>query len=145
MIIGIGTDLCDIRRIEESIEKFGDRFLDKIFTKPEREYCEPKSGKAAYYAKRFAAKEAVAKAIAGKKTGALSWQDVEVENDPSGRPRINLYRGALARVKSLLPPETEASIHLSLTDDYPYAQAFAVCEALPATVKQNEHLKSLQS
>ncbi|MGB0908237.1 MAG: holo-ACP synthase [Maricaulaceae bacterium] len=136
MIIGIGTDFCDIRRIEESIEKFGDRFLDKIFTKLERDYCDPKSGKASYYAKRFAAKEAVAKAIAGEDTGALSWQDVEVENDPSGRPRIHLYRGALERVQSLLPANTEHNIHLSLTDDYPFAQAFAVCEARP--MKEND-------
>ncbi len=129
MIIGIGTDLCDIRRIENSIEKFGDRFKTKIFTKRERDYCEPKSGNAAYYAKRFAAKEAVAKALAGARTGSLSWQDVEVLNDPSGRPSVVLHRGALKRLNARLPEGHSGEIHLSLTDDWPYAQAFAILEA----------------
>lgn len=130
MIIGIGTDLCDIRRIEGSIEKFGDRFKAKIFTDGERQYCEKKSGSAAYYAKRFAAKEAVAKALAGSDTGSLSWHDVEVTKDPSGRPVIKLYRNALSRMQSRLPHGHRGQIHLSLTDDYPYAQAFAILEAL---------------
>ena len=132
MIIGIGTDLCDIRRIENSIEKFGDRFKAKIFTSGERDYCEGKSGSAAFYAKRWAAKEAVAKALAGSRTKSLSWQDVEVINDPSGRPTVKLRRGALARMKSRLPDGHTGEIHLSLTDDYPYAQAFAILEARKA-------------
>ena len=132
MIIGIGTDLCDIRRIEDSIKKFDERFKTRIFTKTEREYCESKSGKASYYAKRFAAKEAVAKALAGPRTKSLSWQDVEVVNDPSGRPSVKLYRGARNRMKSRLPDGFEGHIFLSLTDDYPYAQAFAVFEARPS-------------
>ena len=131
MIIGIGTDLCDIRRIENSIEKYGDRFKAKIFTDREREYCESKSGSGSYYAKRWAAKEAVAKALAGARTKSLSWQDVEVINDPSGRPVVKLYRGALRRMKSRLPDGHKGKVHLSLTDDYPYAQAFAVLEAIP--------------
>ena len=131
MILGIGTDICDIRRIEGSIEKFGDRFLGKIFTPAEREYCDAKSGKAGYYAKRFAAKEAAAKALAQAKTGALSWQDVEVKNDPSGRPVITLYRGAKARLSKNLPEDHSGHIHLSLSDDYPYAQAYVIVEALP--------------
>jgi len=131
MIIGIGTDICDIRRIAQSIEKFGDRFKARIFTDLEREYCESKSGPAAYYAKRFAAKEAVAKALAGPRTKSLSWQDVEVVNDPSGRPTVNLRRGALRRMKSRLPSNHTGEVFLSLSDDFPYAQAFAVLEALP--------------
>lgn len=130
MIVGIGTDLCDIRRIENSIETYGDRFKAKIFTDKEREYCESKSGSGSYYAKRWAAKEAVAKALAGSKTKSLSWQDVEVINDPSGRPVVKLYRGALKRMKSRLPNGYTGKVHLSLTDDYPYAQAFAVLEAV---------------
>ncbi len=129
MIIGIGTDMCDIRRIEQSLEKFGDRFKSRIFTKSERDYCDPKSGVASYYAKRFAAKEAVAKALAGPRTGSLSWQDVEVVKDPSGRPGIKLHRGALRRMKSRLPAGYDGIVHLSLSDDYPYAQAFAILEA----------------
>lgn len=131
MILGIGTDLCDIRRIESSIEKFGDRFLDKIFTPAERKYSETKSGPAGYYAKRFAAKEAVAKALARADTGALSWQDVEVVNDPSGRPRVKLYGGAKARLSETVPSGHSAQVHLSLSDDYPYAQAYVIVEALP--------------
>jgi len=130
MIIGIGTDICDIRRIEKSIDKHGERFLDKIYTSRERGYCDPKSGPATYYAKRWAAKEAVAKALAGARTKSLSWHDVEVSNDPSGRPSIVLYRDALERMNSRLPSGHIGNIHLSLTDDYPYAQAFAVFEAL---------------
>jgi holo-[acyl-carrier protein] synthase len=130
MILGIGTDIVDIKRIEQTIEKFGDKFLHRIFTKYEREYCEPKSGKAAYYAKRFAAKEAVAKALANVKSGPLSWQDVEVKNDPSGRPVAKLYRGAKTRLEGNTPDGYSAHVHLSLSDDYPYAQAFAIVEAL---------------
>ncbi len=133
MIIGIGTDLCDIRRIEESIEKFGDRFKAKIFTEREREYCESKSGSGAYYAKRWAAKEAVAKALAGPRTKSLSWQDVEIINDPSGRPSVKLRRGALRRMNSRLPDGHKGRIFLSLSDDYPYAQAYAVFEAVKET------------
>ncbi len=128
MILGIGTDICSIPRIEETLKKFGDRFIAKTFTKHEQDYCESKSGKAAYYAKRFAAKEAVAKALAGDYTGSLSWLDVEVENAPSGRPKINLYRGAQARLDSLLPMGHTGRINLSLSDDDPFAVAFVVIE-----------------
>ena len=129
MILGIGTDICDISRIEKSLDKFGQRFLDKTFTLHEQEYCESKSGKASYYAKRFAAKEAVAKALATSSSGALSWLDVEVKNDPSGRPKAILYRGALERLNAKTPDDSIAHIHLSLSDDYPYAVAYAMIEA----------------
>jgi len=130
MIIGIGTDICDIRRIENLLEKFGDRFKEKTFTKHERAYSDSKSKPAERYAKRFAAKEAVAKALAGKNTGALSWHDVEVRNDPSGRPCIKLYGSALRRAKSRIEKGQDFNVHLSLTDDYPYAQAFAIFESV---------------
>ena len=130
MILGIGTDICDIRRIERLLDKFGDRFKEKAFTERERAYSDKKSNPAERYAKRFAAKEAVAKALAGSNTGALSWQDVEVGNDPSGRPTVELHRGALKRAKSRLEKGQAFKIHLSLSDDYPYAQAFAVFEML---------------
>jgi len=129
MIIGIGTDICNITRIEGTLEKFGNRFLDRTFTEHERLYCEGRSVKAAYYAKRFAAKEAVAKALAKSDTGSLSWRDVEVRNDPSGRPRIVLYNGALDRFHTHIPDGYKGNIQISLSDDYPYAVAFAIIEA----------------
>ena len=129
MILGIGTDIADIRRFEQSINKFGDRFLRRIFTEHERAYADSKSGRAAYYAKRFAAKEAVAKALAGETTGSLSWKEVSVENDPSGRPRAVLTGKAHERLIKALPKGHTGKVHLSLSDDYPYAQAFAVVEA----------------
>lgn len=131
MILGIGTDLCDIRRIERSIDKFGDRFLSRIFTLAERDYCESKSGKASYYAKRFAGKEAAAKALGREDTGALSWQDVEIVNAPSGLPQITLRGGAKVRLQEATPAGHGTRIHLSLTDDFPYAQAFVIVEAFP--------------
>ena len=131
MIIGIGTDICDIRRIEKSIEKFGQRFLDKTFTQAEQDYCDTKARPAMSYAKRFAAKEAVAKALAGAQTGALGWTSVEVQNDPSGRPFITLSKDAKARSEALCPVKHQLNIHLSLSDDYPYATAFAIAEAIP--------------
>jgi len=129
MILGIGTDICDISRIEKSIDKYGQRFIDRTFTTHEQEYCESKSGKASYFAKRFAAKEAVAKALATSSSGALSWLDVEVKNDPSGRPQAILYRGAEERLSAKTPDGYKAHIHLSLSDDYPYAVAYAMIEA----------------
>lgn len=129
MILGIGTDICDIIRIEKSIDKYGQRFLDKTFTAHEQDYCDKKSGKASYYAKRFAAKEAVAKALATSSSGALSWQDVEVKNDPSGRPNAVLHRGAMDRLNAKTPTGYKAHVHLSLSDDYPYAVAYAMIEA----------------
>ena len=131
MIIGIGTDICDIRRIEKLLEKFGERFKEKTFTAGGREYADAQANQAACYAKRFAAKEAVAKALAGSKTGSLSWQDVEVVKNNSGRPKIKLHGGAKKRAKSRLKSGHKFKIHISLSDDIPYAQAFAVFEACP--------------
>lgn len=130
MIAGIGTDLCDIRRIESLLDKFGTRFPRKVFTKGERARSDAQSTRGSSYAKRFAAKEAVAKALAGANTGALSWHDVEVKNAPSGKPEIILHREALNRIQSRLETGQSYKIHLSLTDDYPYAQAFVIVEIL---------------
>ena len=130
MIVGIGTDICDIRRIEALLNKFGDRFPNKVFTKNERATANAQNQPAPSYAKRFAAKEAVAKALAGANTGALSWQDVEVINTPSGRPDVLLHRKALNRIQNRLNNGQSFKVHLSLTDDYPYAQAFAIVEIL---------------
>lgn len=131
MIVGIGTDICDIRRIEQSIEKFGERFLKKTFTDAEQAYCECKARPAMSYAKRFAAKEAIAKALASEDTGHLTWTSVEIQNDPSGRPVAILTKDAKARAALRCPEGQKLNIHLSLSDDYPYATAFAIAEATP--------------
>ena len=131
MIIGIGTDLCDIRRIKALLEDHGDRFKAKTFTPLEIEHCDSKAGAAGYYAKRFAAKEALAKALSDATSGHLSWTDVEVANDPSGRPRLNLLGKALERLAKFTPAGHMPMIHLSLTDDYPYAMAYVIIEMRP--------------
>ena len=128
MIIGIGTDLCDIRRIKKNLDQYGVRFKEKIFTPTEIDYCDSKAGAAGYYAKRFAAKEALAKALSNENSGHLSWTDVGVVNDPSGRPRFELTGGAAKRLSDYTPKGYTAFVHLTLTDDDPYAMAFVVIE-----------------
>ncbi|MFN4287637.1 MAG: holo-ACP synthase [Brevundimonas sp.] len=131
MIIGIGSDLTDIRRIEDTLARFGERFTHRCFTDLERARSNRKPGPAASYAKRFAAKEACAKALGTGMRGAVYWRDMGVVNLPSGQPTLALTGGAARRLQSLMPEGHSARIHLSLTDDYPYAQAFVVIEALP--------------
>ena len=128
MITGIGTDLCDIRRIEKNLERYGTRFKEKIFTPIEIDYCDAKAGAAGYYAKRFAAKEALAKALSNETSGNLTWKDVGVENDPSGRPRLILTGKAAKRLTDFTPKGYMPYLHLTLTDDPPYAMAFVVIE-----------------
>lgn len=131
MIVGVGSDLCDIRRIEVTLDRFGDRFVKRCFTEVERRRSDGRAGRAASYAKRFAAKEACAKALGtGFKRGVF-WRDMGVVNLPSGQPTMKLTGGAAERLKAILPPEAEAFIHLSLTDEPPLAQAFVVIEARP--------------
>lgn len=129
MIVGIGSDLIDIRRIERSLERFGERFTERIFTPGERARSERKSMRAASYAKRFAAKEACAKALGTGMSHGVFWRDMEVVNLPSGKPTMRLTGGAAERLGQLLPPGHEGVVHLSLTDDMPLAQAFVVIEA----------------
>ncbi len=130
MIIGIGTDLCDIRRIDALQQKFGERFEEKLLTENECKHVRSKSDSASSFAKRFAAKEAVAKALSGRRTGALEWHSVEVYNLPSGKPAIKLRGDALKRARAHLEKDQEFKIHLSLSDDYPYALAFVVFEVV---------------
>ena len=130
MIVGIGSDLCDIRRIEKTLDRFGARFTDRIFTDIERARSERKADRAASYAKRFAAKEACAKALGtGLKRGVF-WRDMGVANLRSGQPTMALTGGAAERLAELTPAGMKAVIHLSLTDDHPYAQAFVIIEAV---------------
>jgi holo-[acyl-carrier protein] synthase len=131
MIIGIGSDITDIRRIERTLERHGDRFKLRIFTEIERARSERKPDKAASYAKRFSAKEACAKALGTGMRGSVYWRDMGVVNARSGQPTMALTGGAAKRLEALTPQGCKAVIHLSLTDDHPYALAFVVIEALP--------------
>ena len=131
MIVGIGSDLSDIRRIEQTLERYGERFTNRIFTELERSRSERKTDRAASYAKRFAAKEACAKALGTGMRRGVFWRDMGVINLRSGQPTMALTNGAHARLLEIMPPGMKPAIHLSLTDDHPYAQAFVIIEALP--------------
>ena len=131
MIIGLGSDLCDIRRIQKSLDRFGERFTQRIFTEIERSRSERKQDRAASYAKRFAAKEACAKALGTGLRAGVFWRDMGVSNLASGRPTIILTGGALARLHSLVPDGMAARIDLTLTDDQPLAQAIVLISAEP--------------
>ena len=132
MILGIGSDLCDIRRIARSIERFGERFTHRLFTAGERARCDARAARAEGYARRFAAKEACSKALGTGMSAGVSWQEMEVVNLPGGRPTLQLTGAALARLAAMTPPGHEAVLHVSLTDDPPMAQAFVIVEARPA-------------
>ena len=131
MIIGVGADLSDIRRIQTSLDRFGDRFKNRCFTELERTRSDRKPDPAWSYAKRFAAKEACAKALGTGMRAGVFWRDMGVVNMRSGQPTMALTGGALKRLEAMTPPGHKAVIHLSLTDDHPYAQAFVIIEALP--------------
>ena len=130
MIIGLGSDLSDIRRIEQSLARFGERFTHRVFTETERARSERKPDRAASYAKRFAAKEACAKALGTGIRRGVFWRDMGVVNMRSGQPTMALTGGAAARLAEILPLGAKPVIHLSLTDDHPYAQAFVIIEAV---------------
>ena len=132
MILGIGSDLSDIRRIQNSLERFGDRFKERVFTELERSRSDRKADAAASYAKRFAAKEACAKALGTGMRRGVFWRNMGVVNLRSGQPTLALTGGALERLREMTPAGMTAMIHLSLTDDHPYAQAFVIIEARPA-------------
>lgn len=131
MIVGLGSDLIDIRRIEKTLEKHGERFIARIFTEIERRKSEGRKQRAASYAKRFAAKEACAKALGTGLSHGVFWRDMGVVNLPGGKPTMRLTGGAAERLERLMPPAHRPAIHLTITDDYPLAQAFVVIEALP--------------
>ncbi len=134
MILGLGNDLCDIRRIEETLEKFGQRFVGRCFTEAEQKRSDGKANRAASYAKRFAAKEACAKALGTGIRRGVFWRDMGVTNLPSGRPTLRLTGGAAERLAAIVPAGYAAQIHLTLTDEYPLAAAHVIIEAvlLPA-------------
>jgi holo-[acyl-carrier protein] synthase len=131
MIIGFGNDLCDIRRIESALARYGERFTNRCFTETERRKSDGRASRAASYAKRFAAKEACAKALGTGIRGGVSWKEMGVVNLPSGRPTMELSGGAASRLLELTPPGMRTVVHLTLTDEYPLAQAQVLIEALP--------------
>jgi len=131
MILGIGSDLVDVRRIEEVIARHGERFIARVFTATERARAERRARRAETYAKRFAAKEACAKALGTGMRAGVFWRDMGVVNLPSGRPTLKLTGGALARLQAITPAGCQARIDLSITDEGPLAQAFVVISAVP--------------
>ena len=130
MILGLGSDLIDIRRIEKSIERFGDRFIERIFTDIERAKSDKRAQRAASYAKRFAAKEACAKALGTGLNKGVFWRDMGVINLPGGKPTLKLTNGALRRLNEITPPGHTAVIDLTITDDFPLAQAIVIISAV---------------
>lgn len=133
MILGIGSDIVDIRRIEDVMGRHGERFLARVFTAQERRRAEGRAGPAATYAKRFAAKEACAKALGTGIRRGVFWRDLGVVNLASGRPTMQLTGGALERLLALTPPGSEPRIDLTITDEWPLAQAFVIISAVPAS------------
>jgi holo-[acyl-carrier protein] synthase len=131
MIIGLGSDLIDIRRIERVIEQFGDRFLDRIFTQTERLKCDRRANRAASYARRFAAKEACSKALGTGFRRGIFWRDLGVVNLPSGQPTMRLTGGALRRLDEITPAGMIARLDITLTDEPPIAQAVVIITGVP--------------
>ncbi len=131
MILGVGSDLIDIRRIEKTLERYGERFIARVFTELERKKSEGRRQRAASYAKRFAAKEACAKALGTGLRHGVYWRDMGVINLPSGRPTLKLTGGAAKVLREMTPDGFEARIDLTLTDDFPLAEAIVIISGLP--------------
>jgi holo-[acyl-carrier protein] synthase len=131
MILGIGNDIIDIRRIEATLARYGDRFVERVFTEVEQRKSDRRRNRAASYAKRFAAKEACSKALGTGLRNGVFWRDMGVVNLPSGRPTLVLTGGARAQLERLTPPGYEARIDLTITDDFPTAQAIVIISAVP--------------
>jgi holo-[acyl-carrier protein] synthase len=133
VILGIGNDLCDIRRIEKSLERFGERFINRVFTETERKRSEGRATRAGSYAKRFAAKEACSKALGTGFRRGVFMRDMGVTNLRTGKPTMTLTGGALARLEEITPAGMSPQIDLTLTDEYPMAQAIVIISAVPKT------------
>ena len=140
MIIGLGSDICDARRIGEVLDRHGERFLNRIFTPVEREKADRRANRVQTYAKRFAAKEACAKALGTGFRGGVFWRDMGVVNLPNGKPTMHLTGGDRARLDAITPAGHEARIDVSLTDEGPTAQAIVIIEAVPLGVGPAAHL-----
>jgi holo-[acyl-carrier protein] synthase len=132
MIIGFGSDLCDIRRIEEALDRFDGRFTNRCFTELERAKSDGRASRAASYAKRFAAKEACSKALGTGIRRGVHWKDMGVANLPTGQPTMKLTGGAATRLAAITPAGYEARVHVTITDEFPLAYAQVIIEAVPA-------------
>ena len=133
MILGIGSDIIDIRRVERTLARFGDRFTGRIFTEVEQRKSDRRANRAASYAKRFAAKEACSKALGTGFRAGVFWRDLGVVNLPSGKPTLVLTGGAAERLAAITPAGMRAQIDLTITDDFPLAQAIVIISAVPQT------------
>jgi len=133
VILGIGNDIIDIRRVERTLEKYGRRFIERVFTETEQKKSEGRRNRAASYAKRFAAKEACSKALGTGFRNGVFWRDLGVVNLPSGKPTLQLTGGAAARLAAMTPAGMRAQIDLTITDDFPQAQAIVIISAVPDT------------
>ena len=131
MILVIGSDIIDIRRVERTLERFGRRFVDRLFTEIEQKKSDRRANRAASYAKRFAAKEACSKALGTGFRNGVFWRDLGVVNLPSGKPTLMLTGGAAIRLAEITPPGMRAQIDLTITDDFPQAQAIVIISAVP--------------
>ncbi len=131
MILGVGNDIIDIRRIEKTLETYGERFIQRVFTEVEQQRSERRMARAASYAKRFAAKEACSKALGTGIAQGVFWRDMGVVNMESGRPTLELTGGALRHLHGLVPAGCRPAIHLTMTDDLPHAQAFVIISGVP--------------
>lgn len=131
MILGIGTDLANIERIQGTLDRFGDRFRNRVFTDAEQAKAERRADVAGTYAKRWAAKEACSKALGTGLAMGIAWKDMSVTNLRTGQPQMHLTGWASERLAEMTPPDHDAVVHVTLTDDHPWAQAFVVIEALP--------------
>ena len=138
MILGVGSDLIDIRRIEAAIARYGDRFIDRIFTEAERRRCERRANPGPSYARRFAAKEAAAKALGTGFRSGVFWRDLGVVNMPSGQPGMRLTGGALRRLEAITPKGMTARLDVTLSDEPPLAQAVVIITAWPAAAVSAE-------
>jgi len=132
IVLGLGNDLIDIRRVEKSLHRFGQRFVDRVFTEIEQKKSDGRMNRAASYAKRFAAKEACSKALGTGIRRGVHWRTMGVVNLPSGRPTMELTGGARIRLEQMTPPGMVAQVHLTITDDFPLAQAIVLITAVPA-------------
>ena len=137
IILGLGSDLIDIRRIEKTIDRFGERFLERIFTEAERHKCDRRANRTASYARRFAAKEAAAKALGTGFRRGVFWRDLGVINLPGGQPSMQLTGGALKRLEAITPLGMSARLSLTITDEPPLAQAVVIITAEPKTAELN--------
>jgi holo-[acyl-carrier protein] synthase len=130
MILGIGNDIIDIRRIEKTVARYGQRFIDRLYTDVEKRKSERRAERIPSYAKRFAAKEACSKALGTGLSHGVYWRDMGVVNLPSGKPTLHLTNGAALQLARMVPEGRQAVVHLTMTDEYPYAQAIVIIEAV---------------